>query len=325
MGSQNPIDLTRVRPDALSAKLRRVRGYAKTTSIIWLRALKIPTLKGLAIPKWSNAAAHAVERFARSIRSGKVLIRYDHHGERWTNRRGGYVAAISEVEAIVRSVQGEGTLVLCLEPASPFSDLYSLAAITDPDKNKISVEVVGPGFDASDILRGDVQVHERFEVGAKCNYNDLLVRGRVVSVDQTFLVSKDQYVRSVKTRLQKIAAKLQNPTEAPMVGGRGNRTSIASAERYLKRVREQLLLEHRRSYVPIPPRMLNTFLQYVLDTLHGLALRGVHLGPTSFAASFISAKRIVVWDFFPARREELSELSEPAVMDKVTPGIQADR
>ncbi len=48
-------------------------------------------------------------------------------------------------------------LALLLEPISPYGDQYSLAGVTVPDEGKMFIEVVGPGFDASDILRGDLQ------------------------------------------------------------------------------------------------------------------------------------------------------------------------
>jgi hypothetical protein len=277
---------------------------------MWLRALNIPTVDGIVISKWSRTAAVAVERFCRKMHSGKVLIRFDRHGQRWTNRRGGYIADASQVEGVVRSLQGEETLVLCLEPVSPFADLYSLAAITDPDRSKMTVEIVGPGFDASDILRSDVQPHERFEVALRTFDRSSLAGSEVVKVKRTFLVSNDAYVASVKVRLQKIAAKLQNPMKAPAVQRRGKRAAMAAAEYYLRRTGESLLLEHRDAYTPVPRPMLHTFLQYVLQALDGLALNGLRLGPTSFAASFITFERIVIWDFFPARAEEMLQLTD---------------
>jgi hypothetical protein len=94
----------------------------------------------------------------------QVLLRIDKKDQRWTRRRGGFLVAVADLPEITRELTKEDIVSIVLEPSSPYADLYSFGAILDPQRGTLTIEVVGPGFDASDILRSDVQPHERFEV-----------------------------------------------------------------------------------------------------------------------------------------------------------------
>ena len=189
---------------------------------------------------------------------------------------------------------------LLLEPASPYADQYSLAGVTVPDEEKFLVEIAGPGFDASDILRGDIPPHERWEASLK-----LSTRRRIN------LVSDGEYAHSVQRRLAKIGARLKNPAFPDSMLQESFRDSgqlVSDAISFLKASHQTTLLKHAQDYVPIPEQHVESFARHVGKLLSGLSAYGIHLGPSSFAASVIPKRGLIFWDFFPAKKQEIASL-----------------
>jgi hypothetical protein len=304
-----PLDIATVGRENLLAALESVRGCLKTTSMLWMHALELPVLSGIVISDWSKASADAVRRFSRRGGFSKLLLRVDKRHERWTRRRGGYLLTLAEVPATVKELQREGMIAVLLEPASPYTDQYSLAGVTVPDHEKLIVEIVGPGFDASDILRADIPIHERWEI----SLGPIMPRARSAEpmrYNRINLVSQDQYVNTVQGRLAKIGARLKNPAFPDSVEGSVPASSQLAAEAitFLKATRQTTLLRHAGSYTPILEKHITAFARDVRKLLSGLSGYGIHLGPSSFSASVIPKRGLVFWDFFPARKQEAASL-----------------
>lgn len=298
-----PLRITEVGPGNLLLALEAVRGCLKTTSMLWMHALHLPVLPGVVVGDWSAESARCVRQFCIRNHFSELLLRVDKRRERWTKRRGGYIVGLTAVPDIVRELAAEGMVAVLLEPASPYADQYSLAAIADSDRANVTVEVVGPGFDASDILRSDIAPHERWVLP----FDPL--RGKTADHSgfrRVSLVDDREYLGSVEMRLQKIGARLKNPafpTEILEIAS--ERKSLAeAATKYLRGTHQTLLLRNAGTYRPIPKRHLATFANHIFGLLSGLASYGIHLGPTSFAASFVHRRGLVFWDFFPARKRD---------------------
>ncbi len=238
-------------------------------------------------------------------------MRIDKKDQRWAQRRGGLVVSLAALPRIVRELAEEDFISMLLEPASPYADLYSLGAILDPGLSTLTIEVVGPGFDASDILRSDIQPHERFEVGWPSVL--LSASGSAIKFNRLHLADPGTYAGSVTKRLMKISERVhdpylsQKPSSLASVALRGDR---AAAIAFLEKLGQPLLLEHLTRYEPIPARYLQVFANGVAKLVRGLERYGISLGPTSIAASFISEDRIVYWDFFPANPQEFRLLCQ---------------
>jgi len=180
-----PLEIAAVDRRNLIPALDAVRGCLKTASMLWMQSLGLPVLSGVVISDWSKSSAVAVHKFSHKGRFSELLLRIDKRHDRWTRRRGGYLVTLTQVPATVKELHREGFMAVLLEPASPYDDQYSLAGVTVPEQEKLIVEVVGPGFDASDILRSDLQPHERWEVtiGLTGPTNS----SRLISVSRAFL------------------------------------------------------------------------------------------------------------------------------------------
>ena len=274
-----------------------------------MRALGLPVLSGVVGFGWSRQMASAVQKFCKANGSSKLLLRIDKRDNRWTKRRGGYLIEASEAPFVTEELASEGMLSVLLEPASPYADQYSMAGVTLPDERKIIVEVVGPGFDASDILRSDISAHERWEVGLP-PYSHV-GKANALSSRRVYLIDPRQYGESVKLRLAKIGARSKNPAfpDSILKNAKHNLDELADVGiEYLRKLHQTTLLKHRDHYEPIPDKHLTKFAGFVLQLLSGLAEYGIHLGSTSFAASVIAKRGLVFWDFFPARKQDATAL-----------------
>ena len=309
--SSLPLEIAAVTRKNLLTALDSVRGCLKTTSMLWMRVLGIPVLSGVIVREWSKPSAVAVENFCREGHFSELLLRIDKQNERWARRRGGILVALSKVPATVRELHREGRITILLEPASPYADQYSLAGITVPDKKKMIVEVVGPGFDASDILRGDIQPHERWQLGLRQPGEGTTGSDTTPRNERLFLTTEEKYLGTVQRRLAKIGARAQNPAFPDAILNSDTSDFVQLAKEgaaFLRRARQTVLLRHVDAYTPIPQKHLVSFAGFVEKLLGGLAGYGIHLGATSFAASFLPKKGLVFWDFFPAQKQEAESL-----------------
>lgn len=304
-----PLDIAAVNRDSLLSALESVRGCLKTTSMLWMHALALPVLSGVVVSDWSKASADAIRRFSKRGGFSKLLLRIDKRDQRWTRRRGGYLLTLAEIPATIKELHREGMIAVLLEPASPYADQYSLAGVTVPDQGKLIIEIVGPGFDASDILRADIAPHERWEASV------VLTPGArsadPVSCQRVQTVTQRQFAESVHQRLAKVGARLKDPAfpdEVLKVSAPGVLKLREQAIAYLKDTRQTTLLKHAESYAPIPEKHVGDFARDVRKLLSGLSSYGIHLGPSSFAASVIPKRGLVFWDFFPARKQEAASL-----------------
>jgi len=302
-----PLDIASVNRANLISALDGVRGCLKTASMFWMQALELPVLSGIVVSDWSKKSAKAVREFSAKQQFTELLLRIDKQSERWTRRRGGYLVPVSKVGATVKELRQEGFIAVLLEPASPYSDEYSLAGVTIPGQHKLVIEVVGPGFDASDILRSDVQAHERWEFSLESvtgGQSPTNFQARQIS-----LIATEQYQATVQQRLAKIGARIRNPAFPDEVQAHANKDElVAAATRFLRTSGQTVLLKHSDSYRPIPERHLSSFSRFIAQLLSGLADYGIHLGSSSFAASVIAKRGIVFWDFFPAKKQEAASL-----------------
>ena len=305
-----PLLIDEVTRTNLLQALEPVKGCLKTTSMLWMQALDLPVLSGVVVDGWSDASATAVKRFFNRKRIANVLLRIDKRDERWTRRRGGYLLRLQEIPLAVEELKKEGMLAVLLEPASPYRDQYSLAGVTIPDQEKLVIEVVGPGFDASDILRGDLPPHERWEV--KIDFTARAPSSNfIVSSNRIALVTQEHYAESVRLRLAKIGARLTSPAfqDSDLIEDKARLAElIQKGASFLRNTRQTLLLKHVDAYPPVPMKHIVEFARNVQKLLSGLSAYGIHMGPSSFAASVIPTRGLTFWDFFPAKKQEAASL-----------------
>jgi len=299
-------EISTVRLETLRFLLARFSGCWKACSIFWMQAMGFPILSGIVVSRWSRYAAGAVEAFCTRNGFSELLLRVERPGQRWTKRRGGYLVPVPDVPHVVDEITREGMITILLEPASPYMDHYSLTAAVAPKEGVVDVEIVGPGFDASDTLRGDVLPHERFRLALSRNsslYHSELKR--------TYLVSDDEYHQSVQARLAKIGAKLENASHPDeLLRSVSTRAGLVRKGReFLVESRQRLLLDNLKTYRPISAEQLQEFLSWVgklLSLLHG---HSADLGTFAVAGGILESRGLRFWDFYPAASRDTAVLS----------------
>jgi hypothetical protein len=294
------IEILRVNDTNLADSLNLLRGAWKCTSLLWMQANGFPVLPGLILNGWSDESEAALARFCHDGNLSELLVRIEKPNQRWTRRRGGYTIPVDQVQRQVEELAREGMLTVLLEPASPYADLFSLTTVCDLETGKLDVEIVGPGFDASDVLRSDLIPHERFEV-------HLGARGRQATSPlqplRSYVIQPEDYRVSVRQRLEKIGAKLRNrsfPDDliGATLSGVEREALATEAEEFLRAPGQTMLLDHGEEYQPIPPRLLNMFLREFQRIFERVRTRENHWRILSLAAGFLPQDRLVIWDFF---------------------------
>jgi hypothetical protein len=173
--------------------LSEFREHQKIFSWLIIHAAELPTLPGILFTRWNDEVSTAVERFAGRWDSGKLLVRSDAPRETGLAPRGGYLVRTEEVQGAIAPLLSAGRAVFLLEPVSPLDDLYSLSLAPEPGWREWLLEIVGAGFDASDLKRGDVTPHETVSLR--------LVDGNVRVLDRALASPAAQAAaRAVKSR-----------------------------------------------------------------------------------------------------------------------------
>ena len=291
------IDLAGASAANLKQGLAALHGYSKFSSILWIRALGEPTLDGIIVRRWSAGTAKALRAFCIRHNCKEFLVRTDTHLRRWSRRRGGYLVSAEAAKVVVSDILSERAVAAMLEPLSPYRDLYCLTCLAIPEERRLVVEVVGPGFDTSDLLRSDLLPHERFDV-LTLGETSPLMRPADIALKRTYVIDDEEYLKSVEARVTKIGARLRDPAFPEKVV-RDNRKLSREAVEFLK-AKEPFILRHAEHYEPIPRSLLLRFSLGVLRMLGHLTRLGLHLGSVSFSGTFTARKRLVYWDFFPA-------------------------
>jgi hypothetical protein len=160
---------------------------------------------------------------------------------------------------------------------SRYNDYYSANALIWSGTDTVAVEVVGPGFDASDLSRGDSVPHETVE------FSIWQTPSRYPNRRQ---ISPAGYVESVHDRWRKIASELGSDDD---LAGRtsGELTDTGYA----------LLAANESSYTPIPDKLLRHLHRSLLRVAVEFPAIGLPGPPLVLSCSFVGAtQRPVYWD-----------------------------
>jgi hypothetical protein len=271
-------------------------GYNKVASIYELRQLGLPTLNGIVVTAWNNAVARQVSDYIAKQGWPQIMVRSDKRPETLDNPRGGYLFDIHSLPEVLAPLFAAGRIVILLEPANRYDNLYGINALFSSGSDEVVLEVVGPGFDVTDINRGDLSPHERIDIAIR----NERVRARVLRRTQ---VTQAEYEDSVFHRLTKIGREVLSRQ------GIAKEWSTHSTD--LKTVGWDFLQEsgysllNRSQYKPLPDAYLVRLVGYLRD----LPWRIAETGADTHYATSVSllrpseAPRFIFWDVVrPSRK-----------------------
>jgi hypothetical protein len=255
--------------------LRGLSGHWKIKGWAACHAAGVPTVAGIAVLQWNPTAMTEILRFADSLNATGLLVRTDRSIEVPPYPRAGYVVDLADLPSVLEQIARSGRTAFLLEPLSKYRDRYSVGAAAWTLDGPVHYDIVGPGFDASDLNRGDVSPHETFEV-------PLLAPGAAANIVSHTVVRQERYEASRRDRIAKIARELK--VDDSQVFG------------YLTATGQNRIIE-AVNYVPIPQK----FLWRIHENVVGLASRLPSFGlpgvPFVASAGIIEPNdRLVFWD-----------------------------
>lgn len=292
-------------PRELDSLIIALQGYWKTQSIVILKRVGLPTLDGVVVFR-PEGMSDAVKFFEKNG-VGEVLLRHDRKPEFPSSPMGGYIVNLSALRSEAQKFFEARRILILLEPYSAFDDSYSVTSLCKAD-SMVVLEVVGPGFDASDLQRGHITPHEVLEFDLK-----MFPPTGTFRIDaaehRKRLVVETRYRVDVGRRYLKIFRRL---VEHGLIANQEtvtDVTSIAKAKDYLMRAGYDMLLTHEDSYRPIPEENLVEILQYIM--ILSKAVRGFvdRSPPFSVSASFLGKEeRLAFWDIvWPELKYDLTQ------------------
>ncbi len=267
--------------------------HHKITSWLLLWRLGLPTLQGVILDDWSPQVDMRVREFAANVGADALLLRSDRAPETGDYPPAGDIWPVEELRDVAVRFLQRGRVLFLLEPRSRFDDLYSLS-IGFRSAMNVYIEVVGPGFDASDLKRGDVSPHEWLEVA-------LLAHDRVPGIESHSVVTSRAYRRSWDERLAKVGRLVAGEYPATT---RPAEEAARVGERWLQEKGFRLLLDHRAKYKPIPPQLLNLSLEQCRGLPAALARLGLGDQPFIVSLSFVARDAgPIYWDIvWPSKK-----------------------
>jgi hypothetical protein len=281
--------------------LRELQGCDKTLSILYLHMLGLPVLDGFISTSWKPAFESYLHQFCSEIGIDSFLVRTDKRKEVFgTTPRGGYIIPAKAAVQTVCNILARGRVAILLEPVSPYEDLYSINALFDKEDD-ILLEIVGPGFDASDLQRGDITPHQIIEL---VNVRRVTAPNLgLLDIRQKHIVSNQEYRQSVLVRLEKIGKRLKGLPITQKVSPDEKQLLIKVARDYLKSTGKTLLLKHEQEYNPIPLYYLRQIYGYICNLPERLS-RVAGTSKTFVASTSIFESGLLnFWDiFWPDRK-----------------------
>jgi hypothetical protein len=274
----------------LPAAIRDLKGFWKLWSACLLQSVSLPTPRGLIFTRGYPGLEDDLYRFLRSVGAASALIRHDMRDEKPPYPRGGFLVPESLLHVVVGFFFRQNRIVAVYEPADPLLNSYNLNLLFETP-TKVWVEGLGPGFDASDLQRGDLSPHEVFSISLSAN-------GAVTEIQRIRRVDQPEYEKSKQLRWQKIRRKLeQSPTPELARAIRTDLKLPESLEKHLRTVRSPLV--EAQHYVPVAETLLTSTVSAIVDSgIINLFSSSTGVGfPLNFSTSLIdNGRRQVFWD-----------------------------
>lgn len=278
------------KPDDLEAALSDLRGYWKLWSTCLLSICGLPTLRGIIITSGYPTMEGDLHNLMRDVGSTTVLIRHDKRPETPPYPRGGFLVGQALLQDTIHFFFTLGRIVSVYEKADPLLNMHNMNFLFESDR-ELWIEVLGPGFDASDLQRGDISPHETFSVSLSAS--EVISKVTLVRrVDQT------AYEESVRSRKYKIARKLESaPTNDLARKIRADLGIPNDLEAYLKEIDSPLC--HFQNYEPVSVALLRETVKMIVKS--NILARFSELSGAKFPINFSTSQvnkgsRLVFWD-----------------------------
>lgn len=233
--------------------------------------------------------------------SGQVFgLRTDRKDETVYLPRGGYDVNVEDFDRVLPTIVGNGRIAILLknppgELPTRYDHIYSMNLYVRD--GQMYIEIVGRGFDTSDLNRGDISPHQIYEIPLEYCVDD--ISPLQLSRFQTRVVSKREYGESVQSRLAKIGKGLTEGRSVEL----SKEEAISAGTQILLDKRKTLLLDNNSEYTPIDYYSLREVIRRTYSLTQLLPIFGLRNTNFVIGCSIYNNGRVKYWDIvYPEKK-----------------------
>ncbi len=251
----------------------------KLYTLVLCRKYNLPTLNTVAILSYDEKILN------KCIKIFPFLLRFDFQTLPRKKYLGGIIIYNKNIiYELFKRLLDEKYVPLLSEPVHRLEDLYSIGCLISQNIDDVVIEIVGTGFDASDLRLGDFVPHEIIEYNIRENY-----------IINRSVIDDDKYKEQITLRKIKIA-KLKIYEEIVNKEGR-----LLNSEEF-----NQITIDHKYlDDVFIPPKYRpigNKLLNELIDLCRDIKMYIIPKLPKSksyiVSITYTYGRRWIIWDIY---------------------------
>lgn len=179
--------------------------WYKIKSYSDIRELDCPVLNSLVIQDKSDITQDSVGLIKSILKNDRCTVRFQSINPNKSFISGGNSMKITYENLM--NIWSTNHILWILEPTDRFSNLYGINIQYNRSKERITYEIVGEGFDVSDLNRGDIDPHQTIEINPEHNrglYNNIWYQSKVNIMNDL------QYKKTIDIRIKKVKPLLKD-------------------------------------------------------------------------------------------------------------------
>jgi len=268
---------------------RRYPAYKKLKGIAMLVARGLPVLNGFVTKTISAEVLDHLKYWMQARQMMRLTLVLDSTQPGGNKEQTIWSPTLEELQQ-VQNLLHDSAIAIIMEENDSLQQSYSV--LTSFSEDYLVCEVVGPGFEASDLTRGIITPHERFVFRRKDRDEGYWDLGPADLYQHT-IITGESYLQSVELRCSKIYHRYVRP---------GHTVRIEALTEEQRQDVERLLALHRSPllnygdrYIPINWDKLHELYGYIseLDVFYPDEFKGKVV-----AASFLKKQGLVFWGTF---------------------------
>ena len=270
--------------------------YSKLTSIIRLRSAGLPTLPGFVVENLTDEVLAYLGKWNESLGAKRLSLRFDSPNPEDHKRLLGSNPTLKELSQM-KSFFEPPVIGIIFTENDRFNQNHSV--LTYFLDECILCEIVGPGFDAADLTRGNTLPHESLEILRKDNKTSDVdlhpsdIKNHTIVDSETYLLSRQIRYGIIHSILEKGLGKAVESIELTI-------PEKSSVEKFLQRRGTEI----PTTYQPLGPERLCKLYKYLvnLDIFRAYYKDQFQLDVEKkvLSASFLKKYGLVFWDLYGA-------------------------
>jgi len=138
--------------------------YSKLASIIRLKSAGLPTLPGFVVENLTSDILEYLNRWNINLNAKRLSLRFDSPNPEDHKKLQGSNPTLEDLSQMIHFFKPP-IIGIVMAENDRFNQDHSV--LTRFSEEYILCEIVGPGFDAADLTRGNISPHESFEIERK--------------------------------------------------------------------------------------------------------------------------------------------------------------